>query len=73
MGAEEHGIPLGLTNSANTQPLTQSFEMAHPNIYPIYELLEHMKGPDLQNRSCRIAMTQGNNRIRGVLVRIQDW
>jgi hypothetical protein len=33
-----------------------------PNIYPIYELLEHMKGLVLQTQSYRISMTQGNNR-----------
>jgi hypothetical protein len=30
---------------------------------PHHELLEHMKGPVLQIQSCRIPMTQGNNRI----------
>ena len=30
----------GLTNSATIQ----GFELAHPNIYPMYELLEHVKG-----------------------------
>ena len=39
------------------------FELTHPNIYSIYELLEHVKGPVLQIQSCRISMTQGNNRI----------
>ena len=52
-----------LTNSATTQAQIQGFELAHPNIYPIYELLECMKGPVLQIQSCRISMTQGNNRI----------
>jgi hypothetical protein len=37
--------------------------LAHPNIYPICELLEHMKGLDLQNPSFSISMTQGNNRV----------
>jgi hypothetical protein len=37
--------------------------LAHPNIYPIYELLEHAKEPALQIQSHRISMTQGNNRI----------
>jgi hypothetical protein len=36
--------------------------LAHTNIYPIYELLEHMKGLVLQIQSYRISMTQGNNR-----------
>jgi hypothetical protein len=37
--------------------------LVHPNIYSIYELLEHVKGPVLKNQSCRISVTQGNNRI----------
>ena len=37
--------------------------MAHPNSYPIYEVLENMKGSVLQIQKCRIPMTQGNNRI----------
>jgi hypothetical protein len=39
---------VGLTNLATTQAQIQSFELAHPNIYLIYELLEHMKGLVLQ-------------------------
>ena len=39
-----------------------NFELVYPNIYPIYELLEHMKGLVLQIQSYRISMTQGNNR-----------
>jgi hypothetical protein len=46
-------------------------ELAHPNIYPIYELLEHLKALVLKNQSCRISMTQGNNSPGGVPVRIQ--
>ena len=53
----------GLTNSTTTQTQIQHFELFHPNIYSIYELLEHVKGPVLQIQSCRISMTQGNNRI----------
>ena len=37
--------------------------MAHPNIYPIYELLECVKVPVLQIQNYRISMTQGNDRI----------
>jgi hypothetical protein len=37
--------------------------LAHPNIYPIYELLEHRKGPVLQIQSCRISIMQVNNRV----------
>ena len=33
-----------LTNSATTQAQIQGFELAHLNIYLIYELLELMKG-----------------------------
>ncbi|MEJ1288253.1 GRIP and coiled-coil domain containing 2 [Cricetulus griseus] len=40
----------------------QGYEVAHPNIHPTYELLEHMKGPVLQIQSCRTSTTQGNNR-----------
>ena len=39
------------------------FELAHPNIYPIYELLECVKVPVLQIQNYRISMTQGNDRI----------
>ena len=47
----------GLTNSATTQ--TQ----VHPNTYPIYDLLDCVKGLVLQNQSCKISTTRGNNRI----------
>jgi len=39
------------------------FELAHPSIYPICELLEHMKGQVLQIQSYKDLMSQGNNRI----------
>jgi hypothetical protein len=54
-----------LTDSATPQAQSQGFEVAHPNIYPIYELLEHVKKPVLQIQSCRLSMTQGNNRRSG--------
>ena len=58
-------------NSSNaTQAQTHSFELTHSNIYPTYEQLEKMKGLVLQNQSCRISMTQGNNTVREVPVRI---
>jgi hypothetical protein len=41
----------------------QHSELSCPNIYPIYELLERVKGPILKNQSFRISMTQGNRRI----------
>ena len=54
----------GLTSSATvTQALIQGFELASSNIYPIYGLLEDVKGSVLQIQSCRISTTQGNNRI----------
>ena len=39
--------------------------MAHLNIYPTYELLEHVIGTVLQLQSCRIriSMAQGSIRI----------
>jgi hypothetical protein len=46
-----------------TQAQIQGLELIHPNIYLIYEFLEHMKGLVLQKQSCRISMAQGNNRI----------
>lgn len=37
-----------LTNPANTKAQNQGNEMAHPNINLIYELLEYVKGTNLQ-------------------------
>jgi hypothetical protein len=37
--------------------------LAHPNIYPIDELLECMKELVLQIKNYRISMTQGDNRL----------
>ena len=48
---------------AITQAQIQGFELAHPNIYSIYELLECVKRPAPQIQSCRISMTQVRNRI----------
>ena len=45
------------------QAQIQGFELAHTKIYIICELLEHIKGPVLLIQSCRISMTQGNNRM----------
>ena len=36
-----------LTNPAPTQAQIQGSELAHPNTYSIYELLEHVKWPVL--------------------------
>ncbi|KAL6085827.1 hypothetical protein STEG23_037048, partial [Scotinomys teguina] len=38
-----------LTNSAVNQVHMQGFELVHPNIYPIDDFLEYMKGLVLQN------------------------
>ena len=51
-----------VTNSAPTQARIQGFELAHLKIYPIYELLEHVKGLILQIQSCGVFVTLGNNR-----------
>jgi hypothetical protein len=51
-----------LTNSATSQALVQVFELVHPKLYPIYDLLEWMKGLSLQIQSCRISMTQSHNK-----------
>jgi hypothetical protein len=55
--------PGGLINSATTQAHIQGFELADPNIYLIYELLERVKWLVLKIQSCRISMTQGNNKV----------
>ena len=42
----------GLTYSASPpQAQIQGSELAHPNIYPIYELLEFLRGSVLQTQS----------------------
>jgi hypothetical protein len=44
--------------------------LAHLIIYPVYELLGHVKGPFLQTQNLR--NRQGDNRLSaGVLLRIQ--
>lgn len=54
-----------MNSSATTQAQIQGSELAHPNIYPVYALLERVKGPVLQIQSCitKCSMTQVNNRI----------
>jgi hypothetical protein len=52
-----------VTSSNTSQAQIQGFELAHSNIYPIYEFLEHMKGSVPQIQSCRVSMTQDYNRI----------
>lgn len=41
----------------------QTYALAHPNIHPNCEVLEHVKGRVLQTQSYRTSMAQGNNRI----------
>jgi hypothetical protein len=43
--------------------MIQGSELAHPNTYSTYQLLECMKGRVLQNPTCRISMTKGNSGI----------
>ena len=52
-----------MTNSAATQAQIQGFELIHPNIYPIYHLLECVKGLVPQSQSCTISMTSGNKKL----------
>ena len=52
-----------LTHPAPTQNQNQCYNLAHPNIHLFFELLERVKGLDLQSQSYRISMTQGNNWI----------
>ena len=58
-----------MTKSDTTQVQIQGFEMAHPNIYPIYELIQCLKGPVLQTQSCRISKITGY--LREVSVKTQ--
>ena len=58
--------------SAITQTHIQGFELSHTNIYPIYDLLEHMKVLILQNYSLRISMAWATaGQPRGVWVGVQ--
>ena len=38
--------------------MSSALKLAHSNIYPIYDLLEHVKGLVLWNQSCRISGQQ---------------
>ncbi|KAL6055900.1 hypothetical protein STEG23_016949, partial [Scotinomys teguina] len=53
----------GLANSATIQAYIQGFKLSHPNIYPISDLLDSVKGPVLWTNSHQISMTQDNSRI----------
>lgn len=48
----------GLPTELFSRPRSRA--VSWPNIHPISELLECMKGPVLQIQSCKISMTQGN-------------
>lgn len=48
------------TNPAPTQAQKQSYELADPNIHRTYEMLEHVKGMNLQIQNSRIVMAQDN-------------
>lgn len=52
-----------MTSSVTTQAHILGLELAHPNIYTIYDLLESVKGLVLQNGSHRVFMTWGSNTI----------
>ena len=46
-----------------TQAQIQDFELVHPIIYSIYELLDHIQVVALQNQSGRITVTLGTSRM----------
>lgn len=52
-----------LTSSAAPQTQILDFELAHPNICPIWELVERMTGHE--EHSFGISLTQDNSRISG--------
>lgn len=62
---KETGRGGGLTSSATiqAQAQVQSFKLVHPKINPICELMEPVKGPVLQNQTCRMSETQGNSKM----------
>ena len=49
-------------NPAATHAQNKGYELVHPNIHPIHNLLEHVKGLDLQVQNCRVSTAQGNKR-----------
>ena len=58
----------------STQAQNKDYDLDHPNVHFIYELLEHEKGKDLKIQSCRISMTPDNNRIsKGSPSEGPDW
>lgn len=56
-GRWPQGPRLNMNSTAITQAHIQGLGLAHHKIYPIYILLERMKGPDPWNDICRIFMT----------------
>lgn len=52
-----------LSSSATTETYILGLGLAHPNIYPIYDLLQHIEGLVLQNVSHTISMIWGNKRM----------
>ena len=52
-----------LINPGITQAHNQKYDLVHPNIHLIYELLEHVRRADLQIQSCKISVEQDNIRI----------
>lgn len=52
-----------MSSSDTIQAQIQGFELAHPNINSICELLESMKGQVLHIQSYRISTTQGDSRV----------
>lgn len=53
----ERGRAGRLNSSDTSQAQVQDYELAHPNIYSIDELLEFMKGAVLQFQNYRISRT----------------
>lgn len=49
-----------LTSSDTYQAQIQGSELTYPNIYPIDELMECMKGLVLQIQNYKLSMPQGN-------------
>lgn len=47
------------TSPTAVQAQAQGYNLACPIIQSIYDLLEHVKGPDLQTQSCRISHNTG--------------
>jgi hypothetical protein len=61
-----------MTSSDTSQAQTQGFESAHSNIYPIDELLEHMKGLVFCIQNYKISRNRAmTGYLRGVPVRFQ--